>query len=335
MKKWECTVCGYIHEGEEPPDECPICGVGKEYFKEVGGASEESEEKPQTPSEATEETPSSAETGAARKWECTVCGYIHEGDEPPDVCPICGAGKEFFQEVGGVSDADETKPQGPSEVTAKPPVSPSASTMRKWECTVCGYIHEGDEPPDECPICGAGKEYFKELVDAKPEVGDAAQTVSAVPGQQDDAASSLANLVLKFHLHPIMAHTPNGILPMALLFLIIALVFGARASGFESASFFSFVFVLLNLPVVILTGYLEWQNRYKGIRTKIFGVKIAASVVVLCTLTAMVIWRLIDPAVATSESRWIYLLIGVVMIGAVGLAGHMGGKLVFGTRDGA
>lgn len=37
MKKWECTVCGYIHEGEAPPDECPECGVGPELFVEVQG----------------------------------------------------------------------------------------------------------------------------------------------------------------------------------------------------------------------------------------------------------------------------------------------------------
>ncbi|MGI5838804.1 MAG: rubredoxin-like domain-containing protein [bacterium] len=35
MKKWRCLVCNYIHEGEEPPEECPICGVSKEEFEEV------------------------------------------------------------------------------------------------------------------------------------------------------------------------------------------------------------------------------------------------------------------------------------------------------------
>ncbi len=30
----------------------------------------------------------------------------------------------------------------------------------KWKCRVCGYIHEGPEPPDECPVCGAPKELF-------------------------------------------------------------------------------------------------------------------------------------------------------------------------------
>jgi 3-oxosteroid 1-dehydrogenase len=31
-----------------------------------------------------------------KQWICTVCGYIHTGDEPPDICPQCGAPKEKF-----------------------------------------------------------------------------------------------------------------------------------------------------------------------------------------------------------------------------------------------
>lgn len=33
------------------------------------------------------------------QWRCTICGYIHEGSTPPDVCPICGAGPEAFELV--------------------------------------------------------------------------------------------------------------------------------------------------------------------------------------------------------------------------------------------
>ncbi len=32
MKKWKCSVCGYIHTGEAPPDTCPICGAPKDKF---------------------------------------------------------------------------------------------------------------------------------------------------------------------------------------------------------------------------------------------------------------------------------------------------------------
>ncbi len=27
-------------------------------------------------------------------------------------------------------------------------------------CNECGYVHDGHEAPDECPICGALKEQF-------------------------------------------------------------------------------------------------------------------------------------------------------------------------------
>jgi general stress protein 26 len=37
--------------------------------------------------------------------------------------------------------------------------------MKKWRCTICGYIHEGDIPPDSCPICGAGKDNFEEVTE--------------------------------------------------------------------------------------------------------------------------------------------------------------------------
>lgn len=33
------------------------------------------------------------------KWICKVCGYIHEGDEPPEVCPVCRVGREAFEKI--------------------------------------------------------------------------------------------------------------------------------------------------------------------------------------------------------------------------------------------
>lgn len=33
MKKWVCSVCGYVHEGETAPEFCPICKARSEKFK--------------------------------------------------------------------------------------------------------------------------------------------------------------------------------------------------------------------------------------------------------------------------------------------------------------
>ena len=76
MKKFVCTVCGYVHEGTEAPAECPICHKSAEVFKEV-------EEKAE----------------AVKKFVCTVCGYVHEGTEAPAECPICHKPAEVFKEM--------------------------------------------------------------------------------------------------------------------------------------------------------------------------------------------------------------------------------------------
>ena len=35
-KKFVCTVCGYVHEGETAPEKCPVCKAPASKFNEVG-----------------------------------------------------------------------------------------------------------------------------------------------------------------------------------------------------------------------------------------------------------------------------------------------------------
>ena len=37
------------------------------------------------------------------------------------------------------------------------------NTMLKWKCSVCGYIHEGDQAPEQCPVCKQPKEKFVKI----------------------------------------------------------------------------------------------------------------------------------------------------------------------------
>ncbi|MBQ6080034.1 MAG: NADH peroxidase [Muribaculaceae bacterium] len=50
---------------------------------------------------------------------------------------------------------------------------------KKWICTVCGYVHEGDTPPEKCPQCKQPAEKFKELKEDE-EVAYAAEHVIGV-----------------------------------------------------------------------------------------------------------------------------------------------------------
>lgn len=35
ISRWECKVCGFIHEGEFEPEKCPICKVSSEHFEMI------------------------------------------------------------------------------------------------------------------------------------------------------------------------------------------------------------------------------------------------------------------------------------------------------------
>ena len=37
MKKFVCSICGYVHEGESAPAQCPLCNAPAEKFVEQSG----------------------------------------------------------------------------------------------------------------------------------------------------------------------------------------------------------------------------------------------------------------------------------------------------------
>ncbi|MDA3810454.1 MAG: FAD-dependent oxidoreductase [Spirochaetaceae bacterium] len=79
-KAWKCTVCGYIHYGEEPPEICPVCGATKELFEEFI----ESEKSP-------------IKTIQNDQWRCLNCEYIHKANSAPEFCPVCGVTSDSFE----------------------------------------------------------------------------------------------------------------------------------------------------------------------------------------------------------------------------------------------
>lgn len=38
-------------------------------------------------------------SGEIKLWKCIICGEIFEGELPPEICPVCGAGRDQFEEV--------------------------------------------------------------------------------------------------------------------------------------------------------------------------------------------------------------------------------------------
>lgn len=41
---------------------------------------------------------------------------------------------------------------------------------KKFRCTVCGYIHEGDSAPEKCPLCKVPGDRFVEIVETEGDL---------------------------------------------------------------------------------------------------------------------------------------------------------------------
>ncbi len=97
MKKYKCSKCDYIYEGEDLPEYfvCPECGAEKDSFEEITDEDDVPEEK-------------------VVGYKCSKCDYIYEGEDLPEyfVCPECGAGKDSFEEI-----TEEEKTKNKSEAT--------------------------------------------------------------------------------------------------------------------------------------------------------------------------------------------------------------------------
>jgi len=76
------------------------------------------------------------------KWVCKVCGYEHEGDTPPDECPLCGAGPEDFEPVGVPAAPPPPAPQ---------PASPAARGQLR--CALCDTVLS--DAVESCDVCGS------------------------------------------------------------------------------------------------------------------------------------------------------------------------------------
>lgn len=61
--------------------------------------------------------------------------------------------------------------------------------MKKFVCTICGYVHEGDTPPEKCPICGAPASAFKEQ--AEDRVWAAEHVVGVAKGVDQEIIDGL------------------------------------------------------------------------------------------------------------------------------------------------
>ena len=82
---------------------------------------------------------------------------IYEGTSEIQRYIVSGYAMNVYQPVmPPLEDLPIHRETDPSEFKGK-------ENATAWRCRVCGYVHYGDEPPDECPYCFFPKSAFKKV----------------------------------------------------------------------------------------------------------------------------------------------------------------------------
>lgn len=111
------------------------------------------------------------------------------------------------------------------------------------------------------------------------------------------------------------------------VFFLLAMLF--QEGAVSLAGTFNLVVVFLSMPVVLFTGWAVWRRKYKMARTPYFTIKIVCGIVVSVLSFVLAAWAIVDPDVFVSGNRWLFFLLSLILLGAAGVAGFIGGKLVF------
>ncbi len=278
-----------------------------------------------------------------KRWRCPVCDYVHEGDAPPETCPVCTAPGELFTEepAGAVDDEPaETGGDEPAVVKDREPADPApedgspASPPRRWRCTVCGYVHEGEAPPDSCPVCAQPWHRFAPLVEGAGGGSVSAETGDAVTDDavtDDTPAGGLGGLIASLHAHPVTSHIPNGGLPLSLMAWIAYLVLDHEALGLTSI--YLLLAAALVIPVTFASGWSDAVTRYGSSTGGVFPQKKVLGVVLSVTTLAAAVWLVLGGLGTPPAGAVPVTIYTVLLVAANGLAvrlGMLGGKLVFG-----
>ena len=108
MKKWVCSVCGYVHDGDTPPEKCPVCKQPADKFNLV----EEEKKNPYagTQTEKNLEAAFAGESQARNKYTYYASVAKKEGYEQMSALFLKTADNEkehakmWFKELNGLGD---------------------------------------------------------------------------------------------------------------------------------------------------------------------------------------------------------------------------------------
>ena len=192
MKKYECTICGYIYDDakesvkfEDLPDDwtCPICGAPKAVFREIKEEIEEIENVENLDEEEDIRELTNTEVSYICSNLAKACEkqYLKEEQDLFNELAKHYSNKEnkegtindiqnkIEEDIKEFENALKTEDRGAKRVLTWASKATNMMNVilknykekgldylkdtKIWVCDICGFIYVGDTPPKFCPIC--------------------------------------------------------------------------------------------------------------------------------------------------------------------------------------
>lgn len=130
-------------------------------------------------------------------------------------------------------------------------------------------------------------------------------------------------------LHAVAAHFNNGLLPAALLFLLLALNSGDPY--FEHTVLHLIIIATCMVPVSFFSGVHDWRTKFNGGRAPVFYRKMWLSAILFLLVGSAACIRLTHPGLFFDGGvfKWIYMGCLFSALPVVVMLGHYGGKLAY------
>jgi formate hydrogenlyase subunit 3/multisubunit Na+/H+ antiporter MnhD subunit len=143
----------------------------------------------------------------------------------------------------------------------------------------------------------------------------------------------LKDMYRTFILHAVASHFINGLLPVAVLFLLLGLATGN--TYYEHTVVHLVAVALCAIPVSFVSGIRDWRIKFKRGKAPVFYRKIALSLTLLTLCLIALGIRLSRPGLADGGGTvaWLYRGCLIGMLPVVVLLGHFGAKLASQVRQ--
>jgi hypothetical protein len=113
--------------------------------------------------------------------------------------------------------------------------------------------------------------------------------------------------------------------------LFLALGLGFEHEPFRQTYFYLMVLAVMSTPVSYATGIVEWKQKYKGARVRVFVIKYRLGLVMMALGFLCALWYWLRPAVLEGGGTAVlFVLLNFSILPVIVYMGYLGGKVAFG-----